>query len=109
MVITIIGLLATIAVPTYQNSVVRAREAVLMEDLYLMRDALDKYYADNGKYPGTLADLAEKRYIRKVPVDPFTGSDATWITVDAGDVEGVYDIKSGSELTGINGIAYSEW
>src|SRR3990172_12573135 len=74
LVITIIGILATIALPMYQSSVTKAREAALQENLFQMRTAIDKFYADQGEYPPSLTGLVEKKYIRAVPVDPFTGS-----------------------------------
>lgn len=109
MVVTLIGILATIAVPMYQNSVIKAREAALAEDLFTLRDAIDKYYADNRGYPASLSVLAEKKYIRFVPEDPFTRSSGTWVEVPSDDGSGLYDIKSGSDLVGTNGVAYQEW
>lgn len=109
MVVTLIGILATIAVPMYQNSVIKAREAALAEDLFTVRDAIDKYYADNRSYPESLSVLAEKKYIRFVPEDPFTRSNETWVEVPPDGGTGVYDIKSGSDLVGANGVAYEEW
>lgn len=108
-VCTILGVLLSIAVPMYQNSILRTKEAALQEDLFQMRDAIDKYYADTGEYPSSLMNMVEKRYIRAVPEDPFTKSSATWVTVDAEGVSGIFDIKSGSDLVGRNGIPYSEW
>lgn len=108
-VITIIGILATVAVPMYRNSLIRAKEATLKEDLYHMREAIDKYYADHGGYPQAIAVLAEKKYIRSIPEDPFTGSKDKWVEVPADGEEGIYDVKSGSDLTGRSGVAYSEW
>jgi len=109
VVVSIIGILVTIAVPVYNNSVTRAKEAALKEDLYQMRDAIDKHYADLGEYPSTLATLAEKKYIRSIPVDPFTDSKDTWVEIQSDDAQGVYDVKSGSVLTGRNGVPYNEW
>lgn len=109
VVISIIGILATIAVPMYQSSVTKAKESTLKEDLYQMRSAVDKYYADNGAYPGSLSALAEKKYIRSLPVDPFTGAGDTWVEVPPDEGEGVYDVKSGSTLTALNGTSYNEW
>ena len=93
----------------YGSSVTRAKEAALKEDLYQMRDALDKHYADLGEYPSTIAALAEKKYVRSIPVDPFTGSKDTWVEVQSEDATGVYDVKSGSDLTDRNGVPYNEW
>jgi general secretion pathway protein G len=106
-VITIIAILASIAIPMYRNSVTRAKEAALLENLYQMRDALDKYYADNGEYPMTLFELIEKKYTRKIPVDPFTGSSDTWVVEYAED-GGIFDVRSGSDGVGRNGIPYNE-
>ncbi len=113
IVITIIGILATISQPMFRNAVVQAREAALRENLYVLRDAIDKYFADNDKYPENLADLVEKRYVRKVPKDPITGSTETWqlvyYTDDKGQQAGIFDVKSGSDAAGSDGQKYSEW
>ncbi|WP_281415534.1 type IV pilin protein [Pelotalea chapellei] len=81
IVTTIIGILAAIAVPNYQWSIIKAREAVLRENLYNFRTTLDQFYADQGKYPDSLAELAEKKYMREIPKDPFTTKTDTWVTV----------------------------
>ncbi len=116
IVMTIIGILASIAAPNYQRSVIRARESVLMEDLYQMRQAIDAYFADHIKYPDSLETLVEGRYLRAIPVDPFTNRTDSWTTVipearEDGEVaEGeVADVKSGSDLVGLNEIPYREW
>ena len=109
IVVTLIGLLATIAMPIYHNSIIKAKEAALKENLYVMRESIDKYYADIGSYPPTIIALVEKKYLRTVPVDPLTGSKDTWITVNADTGNGIFDVKSGSERTGTNDIPYSEW
>jgi general secretion pathway protein G len=80
IVISIIGILAAIAVPNYQWGVIRAREAVLREDLYNFRNVIDQFYSDQGKYPDTLKDLVDKGYLRGLPKDPFTNSSETWKT-----------------------------
>ena len=113
IVVTIIGILATISQPMYRNAVTKAREAALLENLFVMRDAIDKYYADNEKYPESLEDLATKKYIRGVPRDPITGSNATWQVVQETDEKGaqagISDVKSGSDVAGTDGRKYSEW
>ncbi|MBI5562202.1 MAG: prepilin-type N-terminal cleavage/methylation domain-containing protein [Deltaproteobacteria bacterium] len=109
VVLTIISLLASIAVPIYQNSVTKAKEAALRDDLYQMREAMDKYYADNGEYPAELANLVEKKYIRTVPVDPFTRSADTWVTAAAEEETGIYDVHSGSTDAALDGSSYAEW
>ncbi len=113
IVVTIIGILATISQPMFRNAVMQAREAALRENLYVLRDAIDKYFADNDKYPENLADLVEKRYVRKVPKDPITGSSESWqivyYTDDKGQQAGIIDVKSGSDAAGSDGQKYSDW
>ena len=111
VVITIIAVLLTIAVPRYFGGVDRATEAVLHENLTTMRDSLDKFYADTGKYPDTLDDLVSRRYLRKVPVDPLTGSNETWLIIPPDDPlkGGIYDVRSGAGGTSRDGTSYSEW
>jgi general secretion pathway protein G len=96
VVLTVIALLLSVVVPDYVGRVKRAEEAVLQENLTLMRDALDKHYADAGKYPATLEELVAKRYLRAIPKDPFTQSAATWVAVPPADPKsgGVFDIQS---------------
>lgn len=116
IVITIIGILASIAVPSYQRSTIKARETVLMEDLYQMRRAIDSFYADKSKYPDSLDDLVSSKYLRDIPRDPFTDASDTWQIVppesgDDGSVAAgsVFDVHSGSDKVGLNGVPYSEW
>ncbi len=114
IVVTIIGILATISQPMFRSAVLQAREAALRENLYVLRDALDKYYADNDKYPENLADLADRKYIRRIPKDPITGSAQTWQVEQTTDEKtsqptGIIDVKSGSEATGSDGQKYSDW
>lgn len=116
IVMTILGILATIAVPSYQHSVIRAREAALTENLYQMRQAIDAYFADNAAYPDSLDALVQARYLRLIPVDPFTRRSDTWETLapeprESGEIEEgwVFDVYSGSDLIGLNGIPYREW
>ena len=96
VVLTVIGLLLSIIVPDYVGRVRRAEEAVLKENLVVMRDALDKHYADAGKYPRSLDELVVKRYLRAIPPDPFTQSPGTWVAVPPSDPQkgGVYDVRS---------------
>ncbi|MCK4739732.1 MAG: prepilin-type N-terminal cleavage/methylation domain-containing protein [Deltaproteobacteria bacterium] len=109
IVLTLIAILASIAIPLYMKSTVKAREAVLLEDLYQMRKAIDNYYGDNGAYPSDLSILADKKYIRTVPVDPFTNSNETWVLIYSDEGDGVFDVKSGSDGTGKNGTLFSDW
>jgi general secretion pathway protein G len=114
IVMAIMGVLISIAQPNLKQSIVRAREAVLREDLYQIRDALDQYYADNGKYPAQLADLINqsekaKSYLRGIPKDPLTGA-ADWITIALESEEGgVFDVHSASPLVATDGTAYNTW
>lgn len=112
VVMAIIASLLSLALPRYFNSVERSREAVLKQDLHIMRDAIDKYFADRGRYPQTLDELAEKRYLRRVPPDPITDSVSTWITLPPpeGEVrEGVYDVRSGAPGNSLDGEPYESW
>lgn len=122
IVVSIIGILAAIAVPNYQMGVIKAREAVLREDLYNFRNTIDQFYADQGKYPETILELKEKGYLREIPVDPFTKKNDSWVAVPpppsvkpasgggggaATSIGNVYDVKSGSDLIGTNGVPYN--
>jgi general secretion pathway protein G len=111
IVITIVGILLTIAQPTYKNSVSRARETVLKENLFAMRSAIDQYYADNGAYPSALDVLVSKGYLRSIPRDPFTTLNSSWILMPPTIPEetGIYDVKSGSNAVSVSGTPYSEW
>jgi general secretion pathway protein G len=113
IVVTIIGILATISQPMFRNAMLQAREAALRENLYVLRDAIDKFYADNDKYPESLTDLVQKQYVRKVPKDPITASAESWQVVyysdDKGQQAGIMDVRSGSDATGSDGQKYSEW
>lgn len=114
VVVTIMGVLVSIALPNYRNSVLQAKEAVLRENLYRLRDLIDQYQSDKGRYPETLESLVRDGYLRKVPPDPM--SPEPWVEIppetDSSSSEaltGVYDVKSSSSQVGMNGVAYSEW
>jgi len=111
VVMVIIALLVSIAAPRYFNSVEKSKETVLQQDLSVMRDAIDKYYGDNDKYPDSLDDLVSKKYLRKLPVDPITDSAATWVVVPPENPElgGVFDLHSGAPGNGRDGTPYSSW
>jgi general secretion pathway protein G len=111
VVLAIISTLLTLAVPRYFSSVQRSKEVVMKENLWIMRDALDKYFSDVGRYPDQLQDLATKKYLRAVPIDPLTETSTTWRVIPPDDPEkgGVYDVKSGAEGTATGGGSYSEW
>lgn len=111
VVMAIIAVLLTLAVPRYFHSVDKSKEAVLQQSLATMRDAIDKYYGDTGKYPDTIEDLITQKYLRKLPIDPITESATTWVTIPPEDAEkgNVYDVKSGAEGKSRDGTPYSEW
>jgi len=111
VVMAIIATLLTIAVPRYVRSLQRSREAVLMQDLTSLRESIDKFYGDTGKYPATLAALVEKRYLRSIPVDPIAKSADKWIVVNAEDPEdnGIKDVRSGAEGKAESGVLYVAW
>jgi general secretion pathway protein G len=99
VVLTVIALLLSVVVPDYMGKMRRAEEAVLQQDLAVMRDSVDKHYADTGKYPTSLEDLVAKHYLRAIPKDPFTQSAATWVAVPPQDTRkgNVWDVKSGAK------------
>ena len=116
VVMSLIVILASISLALYSNSVTRAKESVLREDLFRMRDAIDQYYADKGEYPATLDALVSEKYLRSIPVDPFTNSADTWRTIqsdpdptNATAAPGVFDVRSGSELQALDGTNYADW
>ena len=116
VVVSLIIILATMGMTQYKTSVVHSREAVLKEDLFRMRDAIDQYYADKGKYPSSLDSLVTDGYLRKLPEDPLTKSSDTWTTVPAepdpnnpSAEAGVYNVKSGAQGTGLDGTTYADW
>jgi general secretion pathway protein G len=115
VVISLISILAAMGLVQYRNSVQHSKESVLRTDLFRMRDAIDQYYADKGKYPASLDALVSDGYLRKIPEDPMTGSADTWQTVpaepDPGNPSaepGIYDVKSGAQGTTLDGTAYSD-
>jgi general secretion pathway protein G len=116
VVMSLIVVLAGIALAVHANSQTRAREAVLKEDLFRMRDAIDQYYADKNAYPPALDALVSDRYLRALPADPFTNSAETWQTtmseVDPANPSaqpGIFDVKSGSDRTALDGTQYANW
>ncbi len=110
-VIAIIGILASIAAPSFQRSVIRAKEASLRSSLFGLRDVIDQFYSDQGEYPDTLDALIDKNYIRNIPKDPFTKSTETWILIppDGDETTGIYDVHSGSDRISLYGTPYNEW
>jgi len=116
VVVSLIVLLASVGMTQYRTSVTRAQEAVLKENLFRMRDVIDQYYADKQQHPQTLEDLVTGGYLRAIPKDPLTGSVDTWQIIQAepdpanpaADL-GIYDVKSGSQKTALDGSKYSDW
>ena len=111
VVLSILALLLTLALPRYFGSLDKSKEAVLRENLTQMRDAISRYYADKGRYPGSLETLASDRYLRRVPLDPITESAKTWIVVQPPDARqsGVFDVRSGAPGKSPEGASYAEW
>jgi general secretion pathway protein G len=111
IVMAIIGTLLSIAVPRYFRALEHARETVLRQDLSLLREAIDKHYADLNEYPETLAALVDKRYVRAVPVDPFTKLADTWVLTPSDDPDhpGIRDLHSGAPDIAVNGTALATW
>jgi general secretion pathway protein G len=109
----ILATLLTVALPRYFGSVERSKEVTLRQSLTVMRDAIDKYYADQGKYPEALADLVQARYVRSIPIDPVTGHADGWVTVPPPDGAlgrgGVYDVRSGAPGKSADGQDFSEF
>ena len=116
IVMTLVVILASIGMVQYRNSVTRAEEAALKENLFRMRDAMDQFYADKNKWPTDLAELVSEGYIREVPTDPITKSKETWQTSQAeteasnpAAAGGIDNVHSGSDRTGLDGTRYADW
>ena len=111
VVLAIVALLLTIAVPRYFGSLERSRETALRMNLKILRVTIDKFYADRGKYPDSLAELVEQKYLLAIPVDPITESKTSWLTVDSPEPEakGVIDVKSGASGSSTDGVAYANY
>jgi general secretion pathway protein G len=111
VVLAVIATLLTIALPRYFSSLEKSREAVLQQNLAMLRETLDKYYGDKGKYPAALDELVSSKYLRTMPVDPITDSSATWVSIPPvePDMGGVYDVRSGAAGIARNGTEYQSW
>lgn len=111
VVMAIIATLLSIVSPRYFNSIDKAKETVLRQDLAIMRDAIDKFYSDMGAYPITIDELVERRYLRSIPIDPLTESNETWIEIQPlnEEEEGIYDVRSGDNGQALDGSYYEEW
>jgi general secretion pathway protein G len=115
IVVALIGILTTLVVPQFKHTPQKAKEAVLKEDLFTLRDVIDQYFSDKGKYPESLQSLVEDGYLRAIPMDPFTNSRESWqVETAPGDEDtegtgGVYDVHSGATGTALDGSTYNEW
>lgn len=111
VVLAVIATLLTIALPRYFSSLEKSREAVLQQNLALLRESLDQYYGDKGKYPDALDELVSHKYLRSVPLDPITDSNTTWVSIppDQPEMGGVYDVRSGADGIARDGTEYQKW
>src|SRR5579884_3941339 len=116
IVMAIIAILVSIAVPIYNRSITRAKESVLRNNLFTMRTVIDEYTYDKQKAPQNLSDLVSEGYLRQIPVDPMTGSSDTWKVIMEDTLNavnqtepGIFDVRSGSDKTSLDGTAYSDW
>ena len=116
IVLTVISIIVSIAVPLSQKSIVRAKESVLRNNLFTIRTVIDEYTYDKQKAPQNLRDLVDAGYLRQVPLDPFTGSSETWQIImedamtSANQTEpGIFDVRSGSDKRALDGTPYAEW
>lgn len=111
VVLAIIATLLSLVAPRYFKSIDRAKEVTLKENLFTLRDALDKYYDDKGRYPNTLDELVAARYLRRVPQDPITESESSWVPVSAPDPAkgGIASVKSGAAGVASSGVPFAEF
>jgi len=111
VVMVVIGMLLTIAVPRYFKSLERSKEAVLRQDVASLRESIDRFYGDTGKYPETLEVLVEKHYLRAIPVDPMSHASDTWVVLHAEEPEdtGIKDVHSGAQGNDSQGQPYGSW
>jgi general secretion pathway protein G len=116
IVMAIVTILVSVAVPIYQKSILRAKESVLKNNLFTMRTIIDEYTYDKQKAPQSLDDLVREGYLRQIPMDPIVGSNANWkvimeeATTSVNQTEpGIFDVRSGSDKTSLEGTPYSEW
>lgn len=109
IVVTIVGILATLAVPSYHAAIIKAKEGALRQDLFSLRDVIDQHRADKGKYPEGIQALVTAGYLRRVPTDPLTGLSTSWQEMVDEAEGGMVDVFSGSDLVGTNGVPYNQW
>jgi len=116
IVMSIVTILVSIAIPVYQRSIIRSKETVLKSNLFTLRQVIDEYTYDKQKAPQALQDLVQQGYLREVPRDPMTDSNTTWRIVMEDALQsvdqtepGIFDVHSGSDKTGLDGTPYAEW
>ena len=118
IVFTLIGILVGIALPQFKHAIIKSRETVLKENLYQLRSLINQYYTDKKHYPSSLQALVDDKYLFRIPVDPITNSEDTWIEIPetlsdeavfSGQIPGIVDVTSGSQETAQNGTLYSTW
>lgn len=116
VVVAIIGILSAVAVGQYQRNIIKAKEAVLKENLFTIRTQVNNYFSDKGRYPADLQELVDDHYLRDLPYDPIAGSRSSWVPVyaDLGEDDismepGIADVHSGSDKISLNGSAYADW
>jgi len=111
VVMAVLAVLLSIAAPRYFDSIDRAKDSALRTDLRVLREAIDKYRADNGRLPETLQALADSRYLRSIPLDPWTDSSTTWIVQAHPDgvTQGIFDVRSGASGVARDGTPYEGW
>ena len=118
LVMGLIGILIGLAIPYYRSAPIKAREAVLKENLFQLRKLINQYYSDKGKYPASLQTLVDAEYLRSIPIDPITKSSETWVVIwetpteddlSLGLEPGIVDVFSGSDKIALDGTAYNTW
>jgi general secretion pathway protein G len=116
VVLTIVVILITMAIPIYNRTIIRAKESVLKNNLFTLRTVIDNYTYDKQKAPQSLQDLVSEGYLREIPLDPMTGSNQTWRTIMEDAIQsvnqsepGIFDVKSGSDKMSLDGTPYSDW
>lgn len=107
----IVAVMLTVAAPRYFSNIDKTKEAVLREDLYILRDAIDKFYADKNKYPEQLADLVTEKYLRSIPVDPYTRSSNSWVVLppEDGSLGAIANVRSAAPNKAIDGTWFKDW
>jgi general secretion pathway protein G len=107
--LSIAAILVTLAQPSFQHSIRKAREAVLKQNLSTLREVIDQYRADRGEYPASLEQITTAGYVKQIPTDPFTKSNSTWQEIQDDSEGGIFDVFSGSDAVGLDGTPYNSW